>query len=151
MDSQSYLPSLNELKKIRKPIRNINAEYKGRLSGLEKFAIWITEHIGTMGFFIIIFFWILLWLGWNTIGPADYRFDPFPAFVLWLFISNMIQLLLLPLIMLGQNLQSRHAAARAEEEFDVNMKAEREIEAVLGYLEHQNELFEKVAKRLEER
>ena len=94
-----------------------------------------------MGFFIIIFVWTVAWLGWNAIGPKESRFDPFPAFVLWLFISNMIQLFLMPLIMIGQNLQGRHAEARAELDYQVNIKAEREIEAILMHLEHQNELI----------
>lgn len=140
---------LSELRKNHKPIRNINIEHKERLSKLEKFAVWITGHIGTMGFFFIIFAWTILWLSWNTLGPTGYRFDPFPAFVLWLFISNMIQIFLMPLIMIGQNLQGRHSEARAEADFDVNVKAEREIEAILMHLENQNELILKILNRLE--
>ena len=90
-----------------------------------------------MGFFILIFLWTMLWLGWNALGPKSGRFDPFPAFVLWLFISNMIQIFLMPLIMVGQNLQSRHAEARAESDYEVNVKAEREVEAILLHLEAQ--------------
>jgi hypothetical protein len=40
--------------------------------------------------------------GWNLLAPKDLQFDPAPAFVFWLFISNVIQLLLMPLIMVGQ-------------------------------------------------
>ncbi len=88
-----------------------------------------------MGFFIIIFIWTILWLGWNTLAPKEARFDPFPAFVLWLFVSNVLQIFLMPLIMIGQNLQGRHAEIRAESDFEVNVKAEREIEAILMHLE----------------
>ena len=147
----SELPTLEDLKKQRKPIRNINVEQKERLTSLERFALWITVRVGSMGFFIVIFSWTLAWLCWNTLGPAGMRFDPFPAFVLWLFISNMIQLFLLPLIMIGQNLQNRHSEARAEADFDVNVKAEREIEAILMHLEQQEQLVLKILKRLEDR
>lgn len=140
---------LVELKKMRKPIRNANIEHRENLSRLEKFAVWITEHIGSMGFFLLIFIWTALWLGWNTLGPINLRFDPFPAFVLWLFISNMIQIFLMPLIMIGQNLQGRHAETRAEADFEVNVKAEREIETILAHLESQNELIIKILKHLE--
>ncbi len=145
MDSKkSEIPSLSDLKKLRRPVRNINAEQKEKLTGLEKFALWITEHIGTMGFFFIILGWTLLWLLWNIFAPRNFQFDPFPAFVLWLFISNMIQLFFLPLIMIGQNLQGRHSEARAEADFEINTKAEREIETILMHLEHQNELILKI-------
>lgn len=142
--------SLKELKKLRKPVRNINIEHKESLSRLQKFAVWITEHVGTMGFFLIIFAWSLLWLCWNALAPKELRFDPYPGFILWLFISNMIQILLLPLIMIGQNLQGRHSEARAEADYDVNTIAEREIEAILQHLENQNELIVKILNHLEQ-
>lgn len=139
---------LGELKKL-KGARNINVEHKESLTGLEKLAMWITDHVGTMGFFLIIFSWTLVWLGWNTLASEALRFDPFPAFVLWLFISNMIQIFLMPLIMIGQNLQGRHSEARAEADFAVNTKAEREIEAILMHLENQNELILQILNRLD--
>ena len=71
-------------------IKNTNHLFKNDLKPSERFAIWITDRIGTIGFFLIIFIWTVLWLGWNMIAPKDVRFDPYPAFVLWLFISNMI-------------------------------------------------------------
>jgi uncharacterized membrane protein len=134
--------------KLRKPIRNVNIEHKKKLSRLERFAVWITNRVGTMGFFFIIFIWSVVWLGWNTLSPRELRFDPFPAFVLWLFLSNVLQIFLMPLIMIGQNLQGRHAEARANSDFEVNVKAEREIEAILLKLEQQNELILKILNHL---
>ena len=142
-------PPLAELKKLRRPLRNINIEQKEGLGRLNRLALWITNHVGSMGFFLIILSWTVLWLGWNILASKELRFDPFPAFVLWLFISNMLQLLLLPLIMIGQNLQSRHSEARAEADFEVNTKAEREIETILMHLENQNELILKILDRLD--
>lgn len=140
-----------ELKKDKshKPIRNVNEEHRKRLTRLERAAVWITAKVGSMGFFIIIFVWTILWLGWNTLGPKAARFDPFPAFVLWLFLSNMLQIFLMPLIMIGQNLQGRHSEARAESDFEVNVKAEKEIEAILLHLEQQNDLMLKILHHLE--
>jgi uncharacterized membrane protein len=138
-----------ELKKLRKPIYNVNVKHRESLSALEKIAVKVTDSVGSMGFFLIIFFWTLLWLGWNTLASTDFRFDPFPAFVLWLFISNMIQIFLMPLIMIGQNLQGRHADKRAESDFEVNIRAEKEIEVILLHLDHQNELILKILKNLE--
>ena len=133
--------SLDELKQLRKKIKNVNSEHKSKLGPLDKLALWITDHVGSMGFFIIIFIWTACWLSWNIFAPANMRFDPTPAFVMWLFISNMIQIFLMPLIMIGQNLQSKHSEARAEADFDINTKAEREIETILMHLEYQNKLI----------
>ena len=143
--------SLQELKEKSKPIRNANIESKQNLTPLNKVALWITNHVGTMGFFLLIFVWTVIWLGWNTLAPAAMRFDPFPGFVLWLFLSNMIQIFLMPLIMIGQNLQSAHAETRAEMDFGVNTKAELEIENILLHLENQNQLMLKILTRLDEK
>jgi uncharacterized membrane protein len=142
--------SIEEIRKDYKPIHNVNLNHKERLSDMDKLALWITEHVGSMGFFIIIFLWTLVWLGWNTLVPVQLRFDPFPAFVLWLFISNMIQIFLMPLIMIGQNLQSRHAELRAEQDFLINKKAEIEIETILLHLENQNDLILQILKHIRE-
>ena len=47
----------------------------------------------------------------------------------------------MPLIMIGQNLQSRHSELRAEQDFAINKKAETEIETILMHLENQNDLI----------
>jgi uncharacterized membrane protein len=149
MDKKEHLIALEELKKLRKPIHNVNIKHKESLSALEKIAVKVTDHVGSIGFFLIILFWTLLWLGWNTLAPKDLRFDPFPAFVLWLFISNMIQIFLMPLIMIGQNLQGRHAEKRAESDYEVNVRAEKVIEVILMHLDNQNELILKILEKIE--
>jgi len=140
--------SVEEIRKGYKPILNVNLHHRERLTKMDKLALWITEHVGSMGFFIIIFLWTLVWLGWNTLAPVQLRFDPFPAFVLWLFISNMIQIFLMPLIMIGQNLQSRHSELLAEQDFLINKKAETEIETILMHLESQNNLILQILKHI---
>lgn len=131
------------LREIRdeRPLRNTYAETMDRLSMLDKVAVWITEHVGTMGFFIVILAWTTFWLSWNFLAPKSMQFDPPMGFVFWLFISNMIQILLMPLIMVGQNIQGKHAEARSEHDLDVNVKAEQEIEVILSHLERQNDLL----------
>jgi len=118
------LHSIEEIRKSHGSIRNVNALNKENLSAINKIALWITNHVGSMGFFIIIFSWTALWLSWNTLAPSELRFDPFPAFVLWLFISNMIQICLMPLILIGQNLQAKYSEIHAEEDFSINKKSE---------------------------
>jgi uncharacterized membrane protein len=141
-------PSVEELKNQFKTARNVNVQHREGLSPIDRLALWITEHVGTMGFFLIIFLWTSIWLSWNTLAPANLKFDPFPAFVLWLFISNMIQIFLMPLIMIGQNLQSKHAELRSEEDYNINIKAEAEIETILMHLENQNEQILQILEKI---
>ncbi len=134
-------PSFDEIKKLRVPLRDVSDTVAAETSKLDKLALWITRHVGTMGFFIVIFVWTVLWLGWNLLAPKELQFDPPSAFVFWLFISNLIQIMLMPLIMVGQNIQGREADERAEHDLEVNIKAEREIEVILRHLEYQNAIL----------
>ncbi len=138
---------LGEIKKEASPIIDVNKVHRERLSFLEKFALAVTRKVGTMGFFLIIFVWTAFWITWNTIAPVEFRFDPFPAFELWIIISNIIQLSLLPLIMVGQNLMNKHAEMRSEADFALNVRTEKEIEAILMHLENQNEMLLELLKQ----
>jgi uncharacterized membrane protein len=147
-------PSLQEVKKRRRPLRDANKEIAKTIGPLDRLAVWITDRVGTMGFFLAIFLWTIVWLGWNLLAPAKLQFDAPMAFVFWLFISNLIQILLMPLIMVGQNIQGRHSELRAEHDLEVNVKAEEEIEVILHHLEYQNRILiamlEKLGVNLEE-
>ncbi|MGH6985561.1 MAG: DUF1003 domain-containing protein [Caulobacteraceae bacterium] len=142
-------PSLAEVKKARKPPVNVYRAHRAQLGFMDKLALWITAHVGTMGFFLIIFVWTVIWLGWNFLAPKSLRFDPPMGFVLWLFISNCIQILLMPLIMVGQNVQGGQADARAQHDLEVNVKAEKEIEVILGHLEYQNAMLLQMMQKLD--
>jgi uncharacterized membrane protein len=133
--------SIEEVIKRRRPLRNVNKEAAEKITPLDRVALWITIHVGSMGFFLIIFGWTAIWLGWNLLAPTALQFDPPMAFVFWLFISNVIQILLMPLIMVGQNVQASHAELRAEHDLEVNVKSEQEIEAILRHLEYQNAIL----------
>lgn len=142
---------LEELKRRRRDtIKLLKGDGK-KVSTLDKLAVWITNKVGSMGFFVLIFGWTVVWLTWNVFSPKELRFDPYPAFVLWLFISNMIQLFLLPLIMIGQNLQSQHAEVRAETDLKINELAEIENETILIHLENQNAMILQILKNMESR
>jgi CRP-like cAMP-binding protein len=134
--------------------RNANVIHERSLSALDRFAIAMTDKVGSIGFFLIIAGWTVLWTGYNILAsevPALQwpAFDPFPAFVAYLLISNVIQILLMPLIMVGQNLQGRHSETRAELDFDVNQKAEKEVMATLLHLQRNTDLLLQLMQHLD--
>lgn len=143
------IESLEEIIKAHPALRNANDIHKKHLSPLEQLGLLVTNKVGTMGFFFIILIWTILWLGWNIFAPTNLRFDPYPGFVLWLFISNLIQIHLMPLIMVGQNIQSKHAELRSQYDFETDKKAEKEIETILLHLENQQKMMLEILQRLE--
>lgn len=136
------------------PVKNANQIHENNLSPLDKFAVKITDKVGSMGFFLIILGWTIIWCGYNILatefpGLGWKAFDPFPAFVAYLLMSNVIQILLMPLIMVGQNLQGRHSEIRAELDFEINKKAEQEVMVILKNVEHNTDLMIQLMKHLD--
>ena len=133
----------------RRVHRNTHRDVMENLGPMDRLAVWITQRVGTMGFFLVILGWTAFWLAWNFLAPAHWRFDPPTGFIFYLFISNVIQILLMPLIMVGQNIQGAHSDARAQHDLEINMKAEQEIEVILHHLELQNALLVRMVEKLE--
>ncbi len=135
------------------PVQNANELNSQKLSPVDKIAIAITDKVGSFGFFMIIFVWTILWVGYNVLAteiPVLHwkSFDPFPAFVAYLLISNVIQIMLMPLIMVGQNLQDRQSEVRAQLDYETNLKAEKEVEILMRHLEHNSQLLVHLMRHL---
>ena len=152
MEYKHNPPTLGELREIFQLIANNH--YKPHVEELklsEKFALFMHRHIGSLGFFFVILFWTIGWLAWNILAPIDLRFDPAPAFVIWLFASNILQLILLPVIMVGQNIESRASEWRAQKDFEIDRRAQQEIEVIIAHLENQNELLLELMRKVDRR
>lgn len=102
----------------------------------DRLALIITGAVGTM--YAVYFFAIVMaaWMLWQ-VASGNSAFDPYP-FAFLLFMGNIIQLLLMPLIMVGQNLQGRHAEARSEEEYKTVGKTFADQETVMRHLDAQD-------------
>jgi uncharacterized membrane protein len=143
------LPSIREHLAQPRIVRDVNSEHQESISRLERMAIYISDHIGTPGFFFLILLWTVVWLSWNLLAPASWQFDKPMSFVFWLFISNCIQIFLMPLIMVAQNLQSRHADLRAESDYEVNKAAAASVEIILQHIRYQTHQMAAFAQKLD--
>ncbi len=128
--------------------KNVNAIHRSQLGLQDKIAVTLTAAVGTM--YAVYFFIIILagWMLWQT-KFAEQPFDPYP-FAFLLFLGNIIQLLLMPLILVGQNIQNRHAEIRAEEEFKTTESIYKDIEHIIARLDEQDQELLKQTKLLED-
>jgi len=60
--------TLAEIREQR-PLKNTYQETMANLNRLDRVAVAITENVGTMGFFLLIFVWTVFWLSWNFFAP----------------------------------------------------------------------------------
>jgi uncharacterized membrane protein len=116
---------------------NVNKVHADSLSAVDRLAVGITSAIGTMGCVLVFAVLTLISL------PAVLADGNVITIVGWLA-QTFLQLVLLPLLMVGQNLQGRHSELRAENDFQVNVKAEDEIETILNRLSQQDEQILKI-------
>ena len=139
--------ALTKSKKRYRP-KNANVIHKSQFELQDKIALVTTKAVGTM--YAVYFFMLCAagWMLWQTYFTQK-PFDPYP-FVFLIFLSNILQLLLTPLIMVGQNIQGRHAEIRAEEEFKTTTSTHKDIEHILVRLNEQDKELLKQSKLLED-
>jgi len=137
-DTNTLIKTIADLKAEFNPVVNINEIHKNRLSRTDKVALYLVKKVGSMGFFYICAIMVTIPL---FVAPAM----PVVQYVS----SGFLQLILLPLIMVGQNLQGRHSELRAQHDYETNIKSEKEIEAILLHLEKQDEMMLEILKRIE--
>jgi uncharacterized membrane protein len=127
--------------------RDPHREVQERLGRQDRIALRITRAMGTM---YAVYALAIFMLGWMLVQSflGGGAFDPYP-FVFLLFLANVVQLLLMPLIMVGQNLQGRHAEARATVEFETVTKTFADLESVLAHLDEQDREAKRLADLLE--
>lgn len=136
--SLQKITTLKELKETFTPIKNPNVVHRSRMSKLDQAALFVTNKVGSMGFFFACIVLVTIPLIFTqAISIVQY------------ISSGILQLILLPLIMIGQNLQGRHSEIRAQHDFDTNVKAEKEIETILLHLEKQDEMMLEILRRVD--
>lgn len=122
------------------PVQNANELHEKSLSATDRIALAATSVVGTMWFF----FGCLAMVTVPLLLPSSMKVIQYVS-------SGYLQLILLPLIMVGQNLQSRHAEIRAENDYRVNLKAEREVEHIFRHLEYQNAILVALMRKMDVR
>lgn len=99
----------------------------------EKLAIWLTHSVGTMwtayAFAMIAVVGLFAILG---------LFNPLVALLVAWASQTLIQLVLLPVIMVGQNVLGRKAELQADEQFRTTMSTYHDIEQIMQHLSAQD-------------
>jgi len=104
----------------------------------------LTKWVGSWTFIIIFIFFILFWIGANTswlLFGAKWDEHPFVLLNLVLAAITSIQA---PIILMSQNRENQKDRQRAEYDYTVNRKAEKEIEQI-------QEQLRRIEKKLGER
>jgi len=103
-------------------------------SALDRLAVALTGKIGTMRFTLGIFTLTVGWIGYNCLAPIVGwpQFDKLPALVIYLLGVNIFGTILMPLLLVGQNMSGRLQEAKAEQDYKNNARAVEILELILA-------------------
>ena len=94
----------------------------------------LTKWVGSWTFIIALGILMFIWISINTIWLLFGReWDPYP-FILLNFVLSTIAAIQAPIILMSQNRTSQKDRARAEYDYAVNRKAEKEIREIRSEL-----------------
>jgi uncharacterized membrane protein len=119
--------------------RNPNEVIEGEMSFGEQIADAVARFGGSWSFIIVFAFLSLGYIATNVLLHTR-AWDPYPFILLNLFLS-LVAAIQAPVIMMSQNRQDKKDRVRSELDYDVNRKAESEVQMLSRKL---NQLADKI-------
>jgi len=138
------------------PIRNVIAEHEEQLGLGQRVADRVALMVGSWTFILIQSGIFLIWVAINIYlvvaairQPGSLQaWDPYPFILLNLVLSFQAAYTG-PVVMMSQNRQTEKDRLMAQHDYEINLKAEEELEVVMDHLEHQDRLILDAIARLE--
>jgi uncharacterized membrane protein len=125
--------------------RNVNeVQAAERLSFNDRVAVWVAANVGTM-----ICAYVFAFIGVASLVGVLTN-NTLLALISGSLSSYFLQLVLLPIIMVGQNVQSRHSELQADEAFKTTMSTYHDIEQIMQHLAAQDSELLRHARMLED-
>jgi len=146
-----------EYKHDHPPVKNVNKAFDEMTTTGQRAADKVTSTVGSWRFIIFQSVILVIWMVLNVVlafhqaklhGFSISAWDPYPFILLNLVLSFQAAYTG-PIVMMSQNRQAEKDRLAAEHDFEVNMKAEKEIEVIMKHLAYQDELILTIQKQLD--
>ena len=129
--------------------KNWHDKHKEGLSFGSQLADAVAKGMGSWKFIIIQTVFVFIWMGLNLIGYINH-WDAYPFILLNLLFSTQAAYAA-PIIMMSQNRQNERDRIQAQSDYQTNIDAKLEIEALAKRLDKiEVEKLDKIIKLLEE-
>jgi uncharacterized membrane protein len=115
--------------------QNVDSEYARHLTFGERLADRIASFGGSWRFIMIFTLLLVVWISVNSVLTLRGSFDPYP-FILLNLVLSCLAAVQAPVIMMSQNRQEAKDRLRAENDYQVNLRAELEIRMLTERIEH---------------
>lgn len=143
-------------KREHPPVENINVQFYKQATFGQRLADKVTGIIGSWPFMITQSIFLAAWMFVNVYLAITLishhgnlkAWDPYPFILLNLILSFQAAYTG-PIVMMSQNRQNYKDRLAAEQDYNVNTKAEKEIELIIKQLEHQDKLINELISKLD--
>src|ERR1700691_3235377 len=119
-----------------KPVININQADADKLTTGQRIADQLAAVMGSWGFIIVQSILLAIWIVMNVVAYM-HHWDPYPFILLNLALSFQAAYAA-PIIMMSQNRQAAKDRLMAEQDYEVNCKAEDELKSIMHHLQAQD-------------
>src|SRR5215831_6537236 len=129
------------------PVRDLNREIERRQTFADRVAADFTRLVGSWAFVIAQLGIMVVWIGLNAFNLI-HRWDPYP-FLFLNFVLTLEAALWVSVVLMALNRLSDRDRLRAQHDFELDVKAEEELKALMNHLMHQDEILLQIVNRLD--
>jgi len=129
------------------PVRDLNREVGRRLTFADRVADDFARLVGSWIFVLVQVGIMVVWLGLNALNLI-HPWDRYP-FMFLNFILSLEAALWVSVVLMALNRFADRDRLRAQHDYELDVKAEEELKALMNHLMHQDEILLQIVNRLD--
>src|ERR1700694_3804478 len=129
------------------PVRDLNREVERRLTLADRIADDFARLLGSWVFILAQVGIMVIWVGLNTINLIR-PWDRYPFYFLN-FVLTIEAVVWVSIVLMALNRQADRDRLRSQHDYELNVKTEEELKALMNHLMHQDEILLQIVNRLD--
>ena len=129
------------------PVRDLNRDVDRKLTFADRVASDFARLVGSWIFVLAQVGLMLLWVLLNLVGFIRH-WDAYP-FLFLNFVFSLEAAIWVSVVLMTLNSMADRDRMRAQNEYELNVKAEEELKALMNHLMHQDEILLQIVNRLD--
>ncbi|HEY6115845.1 MAG TPA: DUF1003 domain-containing protein [Candidatus Dormibacteraeota bacterium] len=129
------------------PVRDLNREVERRQTFSDRVADDFARLVGSWVFVLVQLGIMVIWLGLNAFNLIR-PWDRYP-FMLLNFVLSLEATVWVSVALMALNRIADRDRLRSQQEYELNVKAEEELKALMNHLMHQDEILLQIVNRLD--
>jgi uncharacterized membrane protein len=129
------------------PVRDLNREVERRQTFADRVAMDFSRLVGSWVFVLVQLGIMVVWIGLNAFNLIR-PWDRYP-FLFLNFVISLEAAVWVSVALMALNRFADRDRLRAQQDYELNVKAEEELKALMNHLMHQDEILLQIVNRLD--